>query len=229
MVREYREQSNLRACLVVDATASMEYAGPAGAGGVSKLRYGCMLAAALAYLMLNSGDAVALISTGDGVVTHLPPRSRSGQLRELLLRLERLEPAGASSASPALDSAGELLRRPGRVVLISDCLEQDDGDALVAAASRLRARGDETIVLRVLTPYESGDAPLPAATFSDPEAVVRPRTGAPAADAGYAARVREYYRSLDRRLVMRGAEYVACSTAEPVERALGGWLGRRAA
>ena len=225
-VREYEERSNLSAYLVVDATASMDYAGD---GGVGKMRYACFVAAALAHLMLGSGDAVGLAAFGEGGARMLlPPRTRRGHLHDLLLHLERLRPGGGGGAGEALDRVGEALRRRGRVVLVSDLLEDDGGDALVAAAGRLAARGDEVAVLRVLTPAEWGEsAPPGPGLFFDPEAPSRTLPAAPSADAGYAGRVRAYYDGLSARLRERGVEYVPLLTDRPVEEALAGWLHAR--
>lgn len=88
-VREFEERSNLQAYLVVDASASMEYA---GAGGVAKVRYASYVAAALAHLMLGAGDAVGLAASGRSGGLLVAPRGRKGHLHELLLSLERLTP-----------------------------------------------------------------------------------------------------------------------------------------
>jgi hypothetical protein len=119
------------------------------------------------------------------------------------------------------------MRRGGRVILVSDLLEDDGGEALVAAAGRLSARGDEVIALRVLTPEESGDAAPDAGLFFDPEHPRREVPATPRGDAGYAPRVAAYYASLADRLRERAVEYVPVSTAEPVEQALVAWINRR--
>lgn len=222
-VREYRETSSLRTVLVVDASASMGFAEP---GGPSKLRYASHAAAGLAHLMLAAGDAVGLIVFGEVVRVAAPPRTRRGQFGEVLRQLESLGPAGVGDAAAALERAGELLRRPGRVVLLGDLLEEDGGDALLAATGRLRARGDETIVLRVLTPAERGEAG--AGLFFDPERPGSVVSAHPAADPGFRARVDAYYAGIAEGLQRRGAEYVPLSVAQPVEQALIGWIrGRR--
>lgn len=222
-VREFEERSNLQAYLVVDASASMEYA---GAGGVSKLRYASYLAAALAHLMVGAGDAVGLAAFGAEPRLLLAPKARQGHLHDLMLNLERLRPGGAAGAAELLDRLGASMRRGGRVVLVSDLLEEE-GDALVAAAGRLRARGDEVIALRVLTPEESGDAAPDAGLFFDPEHPRREVPATPRGDTAYASRVAAYYASLADRLRERGVEYVPVSTAEPVEQALVAWINRR--
>lgn len=225
-VREFREDANLQAFIIVDTTRSMDFADD---GGITKLRYGQILAAALAHLMLASGDAVGLASFGERARLHAPPRTRRGHLHDLLLELERLRASGGSGAAAALDLAGGALRRRGRVVLISDLLEGDDGDALVAAAGRLRARGDEVIVLRPLTLTEQGVAPAAARRWYDPERPDREVPASPASDPAFGARVADYYARLALELRRRGAEYVALSTATPVESALREWLAARRA
>lgn len=221
-VREFEERSNLAAWIVVDSSLSMGFA---GAGGVAKSRYAAYVAAALAHLMLRSGDAVGLATTGGGLL--LPPRTRRGHLRDLLLRLEGVRPAGSEGAAGVLDRVGAALPRRGRVVLVSDLLDDDDGAASVAAAGRLRARGDEVIVMRVSTPEELGEeAPGPGLYF-DPERPARELAASPAADPGYARRVAAYYDALSSALRERGVEYVPLSTAQPVEEALVAWVGRR--
>lgn len=224
-VRLFEERSNLQSFLLVDASRSMDFAGD---GAVTKLRYGQFVAAALAHLMLRAGDAVGLASFGRDTAFHLPSRNRPGHLHQLLLALERLEPGGDGSASGSLDEVGGFLRRRGRVVLVSDCLEDDDGERLLDAVARLRARGDEVVVLRPSTLVELGrDGGAPGRYF-DPERPDRTTASVPAEDPGFRARVAAYYDRLRRGLEERGAEYVPLTTDQPLVSALGGWLRPRA-
>src|SRR5213592_17539 len=55
-IKEYEEETNLKAHLLVDASGSMAYAGE----GASKFQYAQYIAASLAYLMLHQRDAVGL-------------------------------------------------------------------------------------------------------------------------------------------------------------------------
>lgn len=224
-IRQFEERSNLQAYIVLDASASMDFAAP---GGLTKSRYAAYVAAALAHLMLSSGDAVGLATFGVSAELVVPPRARRGQLHDLLTHLERSRPLGEAGAATALDRVGGALRRGGRIILISDLLEEDDGAALAAAAGRLRARGDEVMVLRVLTPTEIGETAPGPGRFYDPERPTWEIPAAPSTDPGYAARVAEYYAALAASLRGQGVEYVPLSTADPVETALLAWLGARA-
>jgi uncharacterized protein (DUF58 family) len=223
-VRQFREDANLRAWIVVDATASMGYAEP---GGVPKLRHAVILAAVLAHIMLGSGDAVGLASYGEDVRLHAVPRSRRGHLRDLLIALERLQPGGKTGTALALDRVVDSLPQRGRVILISDLLEDDDGAALVAAAARLRARGDELVVLRTLTETEAGLRAAAAAHWFDPESPEQVIPGSLDVQGELAWRVESYYDALSQRLQAHGVEYVALSTAEPIENALRRWIAAR--
>jgi uncharacterized protein (DUF58 family) len=231
-VREFREDASLQAYLVLDTTLSMAFADP---DGVSKLRYAQILSAAIAHIMLAAGDGVGLATFDEEVRLRAVPRTRAGHLHDLLLELERVRARGDASAADALERAGGGLQRRGRVVLVSDLLDSDDGERLIEAAGRLRARGDEVIVLRVLTPGEAGRRASPPARYFDPERPHLSATAEPGRDGAFRERVEAYYATLARRLEERGAEYVPFFTDEPLERALRRWiawrspaLGRRA-
>src|SRR5688572_9731307 len=55
-IKEYDEETNLRAVLLLDASGSMAYAGKS----VTKFEYGCTLVAALSYLMLGQTESVGV-------------------------------------------------------------------------------------------------------------------------------------------------------------------------
>ena len=55
-IKQYEEESNLRATLLVDASASMKY----GRGAMSKFNYAATIAASLAHLCVKQRDAVGM-------------------------------------------------------------------------------------------------------------------------------------------------------------------------
>ncbi|MEJ2542150.1 MAG: hypothetical protein P8188_19670, partial [Gemmatimonadota bacterium] len=151
-------------------------------------------------------------------------RNRPGHLHDLLLALGRLTPEGAGRASDTLDEVGAQLRRRGRVILLSDCLEDDDGEALLGAVRRLRARGDEVVVVRVVSRTELGHGSMGSGRYFDPETPDRTIDAVPEADPEFRERVSDYYEGLRRGLETAGAEYVAMTTDLPLVPALGSWL-----
>src|SRR5688500_4928207 len=78
-VKQFEQESQLTVYLVLDASASMAFAG----GGMQKLEYGGLLLASLAYLAIQQQDKVGLITSGDRAIeTAVPPRARTTHLRD---------------------------------------------------------------------------------------------------------------------------------------------------
>jgi len=143
-IKEYRKTTNLRAHVVMDASASMSYA----SDGMSKFDYGSTLAASLAFLMLKRQDAVGLITFAEKIQTMLPPKAAHDHLFAILKALEDTRPQGETSAASALQDLAASLKRRGLIVLISDLL--DNAETVIKGLKQLRARGNEVIVFHLL-------------------------------------------------------------------------------
>src|SRR5262249_34845053 len=83
-IKEYEEETNLKAHLLVDASGSMAYAGRQG----SKFQYAQYVAASLAYLMLHQRDAVGLVIHDTHVRHRIAPRASAKHLLQLLHTLQ---------------------------------------------------------------------------------------------------------------------------------------------
>jgi len=117
--RQFRETTNLSAMLVLDASASMAYPDDA-AGAVSKFTYARLIAAALAYLLVQQGDAVGLMTMANGQFVYVPPRGGRMHLRRVLAELSKLRPDGVLTPQTVIARAAELLRRRGVMLVLSD-------------------------------------------------------------------------------------------------------------
>src|SRR5688572_16960882 len=93
-IKEYDEETNLRAALLLDASGSMAYT---GGKAEPKFEYGCRLIAALSYLMLGQTESVGLGMVGPRLEQWVPPRAGSAQLSRVIDVLERAAPKGESS------------------------------------------------------------------------------------------------------------------------------------
>ena len=111
--------------------------------------------------------------------------------------------------------------------MLTDGLEEDDGEALLGAVRRLRARGDEVIVIRVASRAELGRVALGAGRYFDPESTDPAVDAVPGLDARFRDRVDAHYDRLRRGLAEAGAEYVPMTTDTPLVTALGLWLVAR--
>jgi uncharacterized protein (DUF58 family) len=150
-IKRFEEETELRAYLVVDTSASMGYR----SGGLSKLDYARLLAAALAYLLLRQQDQVGMIAFGEKLRGYLPPRARGGQLADLLAAFEALRADGRTDLARAIAYASEVAQRRALVVVLSDLLDLPDGAGGVRHLLRgLRARKHDVVVFHLLDPDE---------------------------------------------------------------------------
>jgi len=147
-IREYEEETNLRAYLVLDSSNSMSFR----TSGISKLEYASCLAASLAYLLLHQKDSAGLITFSDRIDSFIPPRSTPVHLNVLLGALERLKPGGDTDVAATLHQLAERVKRRGLIILLSDLW--DDESAVVSALRHFRFRKHEVLVFHVLDPAE---------------------------------------------------------------------------
>jgi len=148
-VKQYEEETNLKAYLLFDTSRSMGYR----SGEVSKFQYAVYLSAALAHLMLRQRDAVGLVGFDDAIRNYIPPRSVRSHLYTLLGALEAASPQGADTDLAAtFHDLAERVKRRGLIVVFSDLL--DDPEAVLTALKHFRHRRHEVIVFHILDPEE---------------------------------------------------------------------------
>jgi len=182
-VKQYEEETNLRAMLVLDVSRSMAWSGDPERR-LTKLDYARLLAAALALVLLRQRDATGLIAFDDQVRTVIPPRARLSHWRHLVAALSGLEAGHGTAAGPALERVVAQLRRRGLVILISDLLL--DRDQAVTALRFLAHRGHQVLVLHLIDPAERALTGRVEARYRDPESgesvTLRPQDWATAYD-----------------------------------------------
>lgn len=155
VIRQFETETDRALCLVVDASASMGFRGPAAPG--SKVAFAGLVAAALSYVALSNGDPASLTFIGG---ERAVPVRRSGgreQFERIVAGLEGLAPGGDATVDAAmLDRALQTLARSTRrgaiVVVLSDLLDMPPGAAEQVAAMALSGR--VLAVVQVLDPAE---------------------------------------------------------------------------
>src|SRR5689334_3876218 len=99
-IKLYEQETNLRATLVIDSSASMNFSGAVGkkrqADGpaATKLDYAKHLAACLAYLLAHQQDLAGLAAIDESVRFELPPAASPSHLDQLFKALESIAPGG---------------------------------------------------------------------------------------------------------------------------------------
>ena len=224
-VKEFEEETNLRATLLLDQSGSMAY-GRDTAGGVSKLDYASQIAAALAHLLLRQQDAVGLATFDSTVRGVVPPRSNPSHLTPLIEAMLAAEPAGEADPVRVVRDLSKRLRRRGLVVILSDCF--GDVPRLMRALAELRRARHEVVIVQVLHRDEIDFPFAGRVRFDDLElADNRREFDARRLRRRYIAAMADFRQRLRDACVRGGADLVPAVVGEPVGDVLRAYLSRR--
>ncbi len=222
-VKKYEEETNLECHLLLDQSASMAYRGGAP---MTKLEYGSVLAASLAFLMHRQRDATGLIAFDEEIRFRLPAASRAGHLHALLLGLERLQAGQRSDVARPLHQLAEAMVKRSLVVLISDLL--DDPDPVIRGLKHLKFRGTDVVVFQLLDPNELTFPFRGPAKFKDVETALEMVADPARARTAYLRELAGLTLRYDRELRSAGIDYVQLDTSQPLDFALLAYLSARA-
>jgi uncharacterized protein (DUF58 family) len=221
-VKKFEEETNLDCQLMIDVSGSMAY----GSRGITKFEYAACLAASLGYLMNRQRDGVGLTAFDDRIVAALPPSTRSGHLRNLLITLNRLTPGNRTNVSKPLHRLADSMNRRGMVVLISDLL--DDAEAIIRGLKHFQYRGSDVLVFQILDPDEL-EFPFDRATrFEDLETSEEVMAVPGLVRSHYLEQISGLIERYRRELGGAGIDYQLLSTKQPLEMALLAYLSTRA-
>lgn len=221
-VKQYEDETNLKATIVVDSSASMKFFSK---GNISKFEYASYLAAALAFLMMKQQDSVGLALYDTEVRTYLPARSKSSYIQEILRTLGRAEPSNQTGTAQALDRLAERISRRGLIIIISDFF--DDIESIVSALKHFRHGKHEVLAIQLLDPRERDFKFGLDATFKDMETAEEMITQPYQIQNAYAEAVAEYTERLKKECRQRNIDYLLIDTSQPFDVALISYLHKR--
>ncbi len=221
-IKETEDETNLRAHLILDVSASMDYS----SNGISKFAYGCILTASLAYLILKQQDAAGLVTFSNRIESFIPPRARRGYLMEILHALEGQTPSGETALGKILQEIAGKINRRGLVILISDLL--DEPEDILEGLRLFRFKGSDVIVFHLLDAAEL-DLPFDGnILFEDTEQTHLRVTADPQAIRQvYRKVVEEFTGHLRKQCQERSIDYQLLSTSTPLDQALVSYLSWR--
>lgn len=231
-VKEFEEETDLRLTLLVDGSASMDYA-PDRPATPRLGKYDCAatLAASLAWLALSHGDAVGCAVFDNRIRASAPARTKRSHLASVIEVLEWPRGRGvgtrhASAFLPAFRGLAETLPRRGLVVVISDLL--GDRDGIMPGLRFLRMRGHDVALLHVLDDDEL-DFPFDGPTRfegleNDTQVSCNPR----AFRTGYLEALQGFLGEMRQRAAGLECDYELIRSGEPLAAALVKFLSRRA-
>jgi uncharacterized protein (DUF58 family) len=221
-IKEYEDETNLRAYLCLDTSASMDYA----SDGMTKFDYGCTLTASLAYLILKQQDAAGLVTFSNRIENFIPPRAKRDYLTQILHALENRSPAGETNVGKILEEVAGQIKRRGLVVLVSDLL--DEPENILKALRLFRFKGNDVIVFHLMDPAEL-DLPFEGnIIFEDLEALdLRVSADPRAIRKTYQQVVEEFVREMRKQCHDSAIDYQMISTATRLDHALASYLSWR--
>jgi uncharacterized protein (DUF58 family) len=221
-IKETEDETNLRAMLVLDGSASMDY----GSNGVTKFEYASILTASLAYLILRQQDAAGVATFSNRIESFIPPKAKRGYVFEILRALEAHRPSGETNAGKILEEIAGKITRRGLVILVSDLI--DDTDGVLKALRLFRFNGHDVIVFHVM---DSAEIELPFdgnILFEDMErADLRVTADPQTIRQVYRGVVEEFIDQVRKECHASAIDYQLLSTSTPLDRALVSYLGWR--
>lgn len=217
LVREFETETDRAIRLIVDASASMEFASPGARA--AKYAYAALLAAALGRIAVLRGDRVALDFVAGEQALPLPSTGGREAFERLVGHLEAASPSGETDSvtlDRALAPTARYARRGSLLVFFSDLIDLPDSAAEQIAA--LASQGRALVVVRVLDPVEASfpfQGPIGLRALEGGAFV---ETEASQARAPYLAALARLTEAWETRLLARGARLVLAGTEEePVE------------
>ena len=221
--RQFRETTNVSVMLVLDTSASMAFPETA----VSKFRYACIIAAAIAYLASERGNAVGLMTmTGDRMV-YLPARSGRVHLRTLLARIDGLRPAGTWHPARVISRAAELLERRGLMMVLSDFYDEESNTQ--RELRHVVQRGHDVAMLQVVARDERALTFGTQLELRDLETGERRLVEPQTAGVAYRDAMTQFLERCRSFAQHEGIDYGLLDTSEAPERVLRDYLVRRSA
>jgi uncharacterized protein (DUF58 family) len=221
-IKQYEDETNVRATIVLDTSASMAFGSESG----NKLTYGITLASALAYFVTRQRDAVGLVTFDDRVLEFLPPKSRQPHLMQILRTLSAVTPGATTDAAKPLTDLAATLNKRSMIIFISDLL--DDEERVISTLRNLRAMGNDVIVLHLMDNAELNFPFNESSEFIDMETSESYLANPAAIRDAYLENLNVFLNDCKKKCQRSDIDYCLLNTSEPLDSALSAYMARRA-
>lgn len=229
-VKQYEEETNLRAYILLDTSSSMRYS--SDQKFLPKIEYAAYLVAALTLLMVQQRDAVSLVTYSEKLHQFFPPSVKLSHQTLILKTLAEtsnlvsLSQGEKTSTAGALADFAKRLDKRSLIIIISDFW--DEVDKTIAALKHFRHRQNEVIAFHLLDKVErdfeiGGDSEL-----LDLETGEVITTSPKQIHAAYQSAFEAHTGKLRRDLTDNGIDYVLFDTSTPYDLSLLAYLRKRA-
>ncbi|MBC8356271.1 MAG: DUF58 domain-containing protein [Planctomycetes bacterium] len=222
-LKQYEDETNLICYIALDVSESMAYRGPDSP--LSKLEYAQCIAATVAWLVLQSQDAVGLVTFDDQVREYVAPSNSPTRLNELLSIMESKPSSNKTAIGSTFQQLAQKLSKRGVVLVISDLF--DEAKSVLNGLRQLRHRQHDLAVLQILDPAEL-DLPFDRPTVfrgleGMPKIAAQPR----AIRTAYKAELDSFLQQIKRGCLDNEIDYRLVPTDQPLDVALSAFLSSR--
>jgi len=221
-IKQYEQETNLRAYILLDCSSSMNYS---SGKGLTKLEYGCFLAATLTYLMTRQQDVVGLVAFDNKIRLHMPPAGSAAHVNELCRQLEQLKSGEVTSLAKPFHDLAEMIKRRGLIIIISDLY--DDENEVIKAIRHFRHKKHGVVLFHTFDAAEL-EFPFSRLTqFLDLETHEKFQVDPKSVREAYLSELRAFIDRYKKACSDSDTEYVLTDTSVPYGFLLRSYLARR--
>lgn len=222
-IKQFEEETNLRAYLLLDTSGSMDY----GSGKIKKIDYAKFLAAAFCYLFIKQRDAVGLVTFSDSIHRYLPPKSAPSYRFYLLKALTEIEVSRKKTViSDTLHVLAEKIKRKSLIILLTEFLFEDP-DLILQGLKHFRHYKHEILVFNILDPNDRFFNFSDDSMFVDLETGEKLKTQPYFLQENYRDKIDQFYRRLQQECRNVNIDFQTLMTNEPFDKALFRYLLKR--
>ena len=219
-IKEYQEETNLRAYILLDKSGSMGYG-----KRISKLEYAKYLGASLAYMLFKQKDNVGIATFDTQIREIIPPSARRTNFMKILRTIADASPGGETKVNEVLYQLAQKIKRRGLVIMLSDMF--DEPADVVKSLRSFRYRKHELLVFQIIDNDERKFPFSESAIFTDledgSELIVSPGQ----VRDRYCVRFERFLAYYRQHLLESHIDHTVLYTDTPYDRALFSYLQKR--
>lgn len=226
--KQFEEETNLRAHILMDVSASMYYPKPQ----ISKMRFSVLCAASLAYLLTSQRDAVGLTTFSDTVKYQSSLKSTKTHLNQLMTELSSLltsEGGTKTDVAGVLHQIGNKIHKRSLVIVFSDMFTQSDPEEIFKALQHLKHNKHEVLVFHVTDQKTELDFEFEdrLTRFIDLESNETIKLNPREVKEHYKQQMQQLYTDLKIRCGSYKIDLIEADVEQPFEKILGAYLIKR--
>lgn len=229
--KQYEEETNLRAHLVIDTSSSMYYPSPEN----DKIRFSIYAASALAYLLVKQRDAVGVTAFSEGIDIQTEQKSTRIHLNNLLNILTPWldtppTKSDTSDIASVLHRVADKIHKRSLVVIFTDMFQSgNDMEELFTALQHLKHRKHEVILFHVNDhktekEFDFKDRPY---QFIDLETNESVKINPALIKSSYQEAMSDFFEKVKLRCGQLKVDLVETNTSETFDKVLGAYLIKR--